>query len=202
MSAWKDYKFKLSFFAAVFGSYLILSYCDLFFVYIQHRKGFVFKDVVLEMLPSTDVSYLTFFILWGQTIYAIFAIRCRPWTVTHVFWAVNLETSLRFLCIYLVPLDPPRGLINLVDPVAEMLIYGEGATVTKDLFFSGHTATMCLSCFFLPSPSERWVATVLTFILAFLLLLQHVHYTIDVVAAPFFTLASIYITRALVRTDL
>jgi hypothetical protein len=67
--------------------------------------------------------------------------------------------------------------------------------ITKDLFFSGHTATMVFVCFFLPSGSERKVAIGLSLILVTLLLVQHVHYSMDILAAPLFTLAAIWLVK-------
>jgi hypothetical protein len=67
--------------------------------------------------------------------------------------------------------------------------------ITKDLFFSGHTATMVFVCFFLPTTRERVIAITLSLLLVSLLLIQHVHYSLDVAAAPLFTLAAIWIVK-------
>jgi hypothetical protein len=83
----------------------------------------------------------------------------------------------------------------LHDPLAEFFIYGENMPITKDLFFSGHTATMVFVCFFLPTTRERVIAITLSLLLVSLLLIQHVHYSLDVAAAPLFTLAAIWIVK-------
>jgi hypothetical protein len=94
-----------------------------------------------------------------------------------------------------VALNPPAGLVDLHDPLAEIFIYGENMAITKDLFFSGHTATMVFVCFFLPTAKERRIAIALSVVLVCLLLLQHVHYSLDIAAAPLFTLAAIWIVK-------
>ena len=122
-----------------------------------------------------------------------------PKTFVWFAWAFNLETVFRFLTIYFVALNPPSGIVDLHDPVAAMFIYGENMPITKYLFFSGHTATMLFACYFLTLKKEKIVAILLSIILALLLLIQHVHYTIDIVMAPFFTLLAIGIIKKLIR---
>ena len=46
----------------------------------------------------------------------------------------------RMCAMYMLPLDPPVNMIILNDPLVEF--FGTGQTLTKDLFFSGHTATL------------------------------------------------------------
>jgi len=56
----------------------------------------------------------------------------------------------------------------------------------KDLFFSGHTAAILLFFFAVTRKKQKWLMLILSVIVAMGLLLQHVHYTIDVVVAPLF----------------
>jgi hypothetical protein len=99
--------------------------------------------------------------------------------------------------MYLVPLNPPPGMIPLGDPFVEY--FGTGRLLTKDLFFSGHTATIFL--FYLVSdPARRGLKIIFlicTVLVAVFVLLQHVHYTIDVASAPFFTFSAYKITLKL-----
>ena len=190
----QDHDFRTNF---IIGA----SYCLIFpfksedyFRWIQKREnGLPLNDVVLDALPPTDVSVAIFTILYIFSLFTIYRVSMSPKRFLWLLWAFNIETTFRFLCIYFVPLEPPHNLINLVDPIAERLVYGKNTIITKDLFFSGHTSTMTLANFFLPTSKERTICVFFTVSLAFLLLLQHVHYTIDVVAAPFFTLFSIYL---------
>ena len=89
--------------------------------------------------------------------------------------------AVRVITLSLSPLEPPLGLVPLTDPGA-LFFYG-GIEVTKDLFFSGHTATAFLIYLCLQERIEKAVALAAVIVLAVMLLIQHIHYTIDVLAA-------------------
>lgn len=91
----------------------------------------------------------------------------------------------RCMVMYLVPLDPPIGIIPLRDPFVEGAFY-DNKVLVKDLFFSGHTSNMVLLTLFM---DIKWLKIILAFASAavgYLLMVQHVHYAIDILAAPFF----------------
>jgi hypothetical protein len=96
-----------------------------------------------------------------------------------------LMALFRMAAMFIVPLDPPAGIIVLRDPVVEM-VAGAGTTLTRDLFFSGHTSTMFLLFLLIPGRRVRIAYICATIIVAVCVVLQHVHYTVDVFVAPFF----------------
>lgn len=71
------------------------------------------------------------------------------------------------------------------------MVYGK-SFVSKDLFFSGHTAYMFVIFFCLRNKVEKILALAATFIVGALVLVQHVHYTIDVAIAPLFAFLAFY----------
>jgi hypothetical protein len=153
-----------------------------FFNQIQKRKGIVLNDWLLAMIVPHNVSVMIFAIIWGMVIFAAFRAIRDPSIYIVYCWSLFFVSLARLTCISLVPLDPPRGLIPLTDPLTG-IFYGN-SVVTKDLFFSGHTAILTLIFLCLKKYNDRIIGFVATITVAFLLLVQHIHYTIDVITAP------------------
>jgi len=194
-AAFENRTFTLKFVAAIAVFLIFPIKADNFFQWIQLREGVQWNDPLLNLLPALNVSYPIFGIIYLSVIYLLYRLLHEPKRFLWFAWAFNLETAFRFATIYLVALEPPIGLVDLHDPLAEILIYGDKLAITKDLFFSGHTATMVFVCYFLPNVIERSIAIGLSLILVTLLLIQHVHYSLDIVAAPLFTFAAIWIVK-------
>jgi hypothetical protein len=198
-AAWQDSRFRWQLTLAV-GVFIIFPWkADEYFHWIQQRNGVVLDDFILAHMPTSNVSIPIFSIIYSSVIYLLFRIIQLPRHFLWFAWAFNIETLLRFACIYWVALNPPIGLIDLHDPIAELFIYGENVSITKDLFFSGHTATMVLVCFFLPQKRDQKIFMCLTIVLACLLLIQHVHYTIDILSAPIATWIAIQLAKRLIN---
>ncbi len=104
---------------------------------------------------------------------------------------------MRFVTLSLVALDPPPGMVPLVDPISSF--FSGNAAITKDLFFSGHTTTMVLIFLCLERRADKIIALIAAFTVAYLLLVQHIHYTIDVLAAPVVVYPCYRLTRYLLH---
>ncbi len=89
------------------------------------------------------------------------------------------------ISISIVALNPPVGLIPLTDPLTGVF-YGQ-AIITKDLFFSGHITTVMLIFLCLEKKTDKIIAFFSIIAIAILLVIQHIHYTIDILAAPVIT---------------
>jgi len=140
---------------------------------------------VLDHIPAHNVSVLIFGIIWGMGVLALYRAAKQPTMYVIYVWAYSFITIVRFITISLVKLDPPAGLIQLIDPLTG-IFYGH-AQITKDLFFSGHTATLCLIYLTLEKKVDKTIGFLAIIIVGCLLLVQHVHYTLDVLVAPIAT---------------
>ena len=163
---------------------VILSAMPFFFQSIEQRPGIQLHDYVLSRVPAQDVSVYIFMVIWGMAALTLFRAVQTPSIYVKYIWLYILVCLTRMLTITLIPLAAPAGLVELVDPLTNVF-YGH-TVVTKDLFYSGHTSSLLMMYFCLPKKSDRMLALLATIIVGCLLLVQHVHYTIDVLAAPVF----------------
>jgi hypothetical protein len=197
--AWQDKQFQWRLICALAIFAFFPWKAEDYFQWIQLREGLTFDDPLLDLIPSANVSYPIFGIIYCSVIFLIIRLLATPYRFLWFAWAFNIETILRFLSIYFVALNPPLGLVDLHDPIAAIFIYGENTAITKDLFFSGHTATMVLVCHFLVDKRERNIAILFSILLVGLLLIQHVHYTLDILFAPLATWVAIWVAKRLVN---
>jgi hypothetical protein len=168
-----------------------------FFAHIQKRKGVVLNDWLLAHIAPHNVSVLIFAIIWGMVLLILIRTIKNPSIYITYCWTLIFVYLVRFVTISVVALDPPLGLIPLVDPLSSVF-YGN-TYITKDLFFSGHTTTMVLIFLCLERRTDKIIALIAAFSVAYLLLVQHIHYTIDVLAAPIVVYPCYRLTRYLLN---
>ena len=172
----------------VFGWVLLISILSVYpyyFAYIQSRQGTVLQDWLLALIPSTDLSDLVLGIIVVTTLLGLFRTLQSPYLFLILLWGYLFLNISRIISIYLVPLEPPIGLMPMTDPLA-FPFYGQGGKINKDLFYSGHTGTIFLLYLVLQKKWEKRVALIFTVLIGALLLVQHIHYTVDVICAPVF----------------
>ena len=153
-----------------------------FFDFVEARQGVLLNDYLLNYLPSYNVSMIVFFFLYSGIFIGIYYHLIHPKAILIAFQTYILVTLLRLLTITIVPLEPPIGYIPLREPFVQ-LFTSNGRIISKDLFFSGHMSTI-LSLYF--SLHRKFVRIFLFFcscMVGTMILLQHVHYTIDVIVA-------------------
>jgi hypothetical protein len=185
-AAWQNKAFKKLFIVGIALLVLALGMLPVYFQAIQKREGPVLHDWLLNQLPAMDVSVWVFVIIWSITALSIVRAVQVPQLFISVIWVYLIVTLSRMVSIWLVPLNPPPNLIALTDPISNSF-YGK-SFITKDLFYSGHTSTLFMLYLCLRRRMDKFFALLGTILVASLLLIQHVHYSIDVILAPLFTL--------------
>ena len=187
LEAWQHKRFRYKTIIALLLVAIILILLPTFFAFIEKREGMVLQDFVLDAIPAIDVSIPTFVVIWSVVLLVFYRIYQNPRLFLVIAYGFILMCILRVLTISLLPLHPPPGLIVLKDPIANIAYGGNGIFITKDLFYSGHTGNMFLFFLCLEHKWDKIIALTASFLVGILVMVQHIHYSIDVFAAFLFT---------------
>ncbi len=185
-NAWAIHSFKIkTIIASVLLSLILISF-PRFFAIIELRKGIYLEDAVLKFLPSINFSIPIFIIIWSTALLLINRMLKSPDLFLQFLISFLLLSITRIITISLFPLEAPSGLIAIKDPISSLFYGGKEVFITKDLFYSGHTATQFLMFLSFSKKSDKIITGISSVLIALLVLFQHVHYTIDVLASfPF-----------------
>lgn len=186
-NAWSSRKFRTMTTAGSIVLLGILVCFPFFFSIIEQREGTLINDHLLILIPPNDVSIPTFIVIWSMTLLLWVRFLQDPSIFILFLWCFIILCFSRMFTILLFPLNPPTGLIPLRDPLSSIFYGGAGRFISKDLFYSGHTSIQFLMFLILRKKIDRVLALLSTLIIGTLVLVQHVHYTIDVLAAIVFS---------------
>jgi len=184
--AWGMQTFKLKVIIGTLLLLIILSSFPKFFAIIELRRGMQLNDWILARIPAFDVSIPIFIIIWSTAILLVYRLIQSPTLYLQFLMSFLTLCITRVISISIFSLEPPIGLIELQDPLSSIFYGGTNVFIKKDLFYSGHTATQFLIFLTVKGKIEKIITGITTILISVLVLIQHVHYTVDVVAAYFF----------------
>ncbi len=184
-SAWRERSFRVAIIAAGVAAVPIAIGLPLFFDHIGAKPGVFPPDPFIPASSPVDVTWITFTVLYGGIVFTLVRAARDPHLIVRGLHAYAILQGLRMLCMELYTLEAPLDIIPLVDPVTAVF-YPGGVPFLKDLFFSGHTATLALMVCLSRGAAARWMMVAATFAVGALVIVQHVHWTVDVLAAPVF----------------
>jgi len=170
----------------------------LFFTVIGAKPGITPFDPLLASIPARNVAVQIFVVLYVSVVWGIAALLPVPRAFIRMLHAYAALLVLRMLSMYLVTFEPPPGIIPLVDPVT-VLFYPGDTPFLKDLFFSGHAATPLLFAFAVGAGRGRMLLASCAAVVGVLVIVQHVHYSVDVLAAPLFAWLAWRVSAATMR---
>lgn len=166
----------------------VLAVLTRFLEVVEARPGVTLPDPLLAALAPRDLTWLTFGLIYAGLVVGVARLSTRPRGLVLALQAYVVLVLLRMAAMWVTPLEPPPGMIPLNDPLVRL--FGPGKLLTKDLFFSGHTSTLFLLALAVTGWRSRAFFLFCTAAVAACVLWQHVHYTIDVLAAPAFAYAA------------
>ena len=166
-----------------------------FLHFIEQREGVVLNDPILKAFNPIDLTWLTFVLIYLSLIIFVITTFNKPDKILIAFQAYGLMLIFRTIAMYITPFEAPAAIILLNDPFVQF--FAKGDILTKDLFFSGHTGTLFLIFLLAENKTLKTIFLILTLMVGTAVLLQHVHYSIDVFVAPFVTYGSYKIIKKL-----
>jgi len=166
-----------------------------FMGYIGARMGAVLHDPVIDLFTPASFVWVTFSLIYAGFLLGAVSLVVRPFSLLLALRAFVVLILLRGVCQFFLPLDPPPDAIPLADPFIRFP--GFRPVLARDLFFSWHTALLALLAFVTQWKDLKAVLSLLAAIVSVLMLVQHAHYTIDLIAAPCFAYASYGLARSI-----
>jgi hypothetical protein len=158
-----------------------------FFERVIHNKPGVFlDDWILDRLAPRDLSWYIFGLIYSCIFVFILSNYKNPSKILFICSLYSSVTWFRMATIYIFTVEAPIGIIPLNDPFLAFFVYNKPEFV-KDLFFSGHVSTLITLALVESKKKIKYLFFFIAAITGLLLLMQHVHYTLDILFAPFFT---------------
>ena len=164
-----------------------------FLVYVENRPGVVLHDPLFDFFNARDFNTPIFIFIYGSLITGLIFLIPRPRYLMLALQTYTVMVIFRFIAMYLTPLDVPEGIINLRDPL--VFTVGTGKVITKDLFFSGHIASLTILFFTAKNKYLTRAFFLIIFFVGGMIFLQKAHYTIDMLAAPIFAFTAFSISK-------
>lgn len=168
-----------------------------FLLWNEYRDGIHYFDPLFPYFDARDFSLPITLLLYASVGFFLFYYIKQPMVLSQFVWAYTIILVMRMVALFFVPLYCDPDAVDLYDPVVNSLIY-PNSYVERDLFFSGH-ATM-LFCFYayFQKPVIKLGYLLVGIIVSTLLVLQKVHFTIDVVAAPVFSWFAVVLSNKVI----
>jgi len=170
-------------------------------VYLERPTSVYVGDLFLDNLQVVDLSFIIVEIaLVSIVLGVLFLVSYRPRYLIFSLKALALFIAVRALFISLTHVgiypDSISPGLGFFDAVYSYLNFQTG------FFFSGHTGLpFLMALVFWKKPIERNILLSLSFVFGISVLLAHIHYSIDVLAAPFMAYGIFRIAKYLFARD-
>ncbi len=156
-------------------------------MFVEMRRGIHLEDKILQLFPPNDYSLPIFILLYSSIATVVVSHIHKPRVIMRLIEMHLLIAVTRQITILLIALEPPSGLIVLRDIFLENTFYPNSTPLTKDLFFSGHVASLWLYYLITKNPTLKLLHLAGVILMAFMILSMRVHYSYDVYGAILFT---------------
>ena len=194
---YKDRDFLISFFTAIL--FLAISLIINFYAgqYATESASSSVTDIVLSNIRVFDVGYI---FTYGAVVFWAFVLLLGfyyPRKFPFVLKSIALFTVIRAVFISLTHIGPfPTQLVMETGNILSKFTFG------GDLFFSGHTGLpFLMALVFWKNKVLRYIFLISSVIFGAVVLMGHIHYSIDVLGAFFITYTIFHIALFLFKKD-
>jgi len=170
--------------------------------YVGHVQTVVVPDFILDHIPTIDIDGLIIQAVLLLSAITLFVIVIKPKYLAFGLKTLSLFIIIRAFLISLTHLGANPHELVFSPNAFGYRIYNLLFNTQNDFFFSSHTGAPLLGAFIF-WPEKRWRYFYI-FAGAFLgacMLLAHLHYSIDVFAAPFMTYGIFHLAEELFKKD-
>ena len=189
-------EFLVSFFTAIIllsASFIANFYAG---IYATKEAGNSVTDIILSNVRAFDVDI--FFIYGPVIFYSFLFVLCvrAPQRIPFVVKSVALFIFIRSIFIILTHIGPFPGQIPMDSLLINKFSFG------GDLFFSGHTGLpFLMALLFWENLRLRVLFIISSVFFGVIVLLGHIHYSIDVFSAFFITYTIYHIAEIIFKKD-
>lgn len=170
----------LGIFLFVFG--IVIAYYA--YDYTQSYTGHVAQDIFLDNLPVLNVVYFFFGGIFLMGLMALGLCLINPKKIPFVLIATGIFFTIRGFFLVLTHLAPPN--IQYLQYISEGRDLVFSLSTGTDLFFSGHVGyAFLLALIFGDNKYLRYFFIIFSVLMAAVVILGHLHYSIDVFSAYF-----------------
>ncbi len=196
-TCFRDHQYVWSFIAGIFLLAAGIASSVLAILYATSTASNPVTDLILSNIPVFDVDAA---FVYGPLIFWIVVIIYTAWRPER------LPFTLKALAIFLLIRSAFVSLTHISPFPTHVQIDSSGLlpvfTTGKDQFFSGHTGLpFMIAMIYWRDKFMRNFALLSSFFFAVVVLLGHLHYSIDVFAAFFITYAIFHITLTIFHRD-
>lgn len=171
--------------------------------FVRSYTGYVVPDILLDNLPVVNVSFLFF---QGSVIFSVVLVLIllyEPKYIPFTLESTGLFFFIRSLFMMMTHLSAPNveyyNYIEREHHITQVLF-----TISSgnDLFFSGHTGyPFLLALIFWRVKKLRWFFLLCSAIGAMIVILGHLHYSIDVFSAFFIAFGIFEMSKVFFREE-
>lgn len=184
---------------------LVLSFVVNFYAgtYATETAGSPVKDIILSNIPAYDVD--TIFIFGPLFLWLFVATLClyEPKKLPFVLKSISLFIIVRSIFITLTHIGPFPDQINFVldYPIYTTKVFNK-FSFGGDLFFSAHTGLpFLMALIFWKNKVLGYLFTFLAIFFGIVVLMGHLHYSIDVLSAFFITYTIYHMSAFFFKKD-